>query len=82
MNSLTDGEIDLMQSCFSNVIRKLKITRDRLFTRKLVHLIGELYPKITNENWKEFADLCYLSRPMSGEPKRNIFPGNNNPINN
>jgi hypothetical protein len=82
VNPLSDDEINLMQSSFSNVIRNLKITRDRLFVRKLAHLIGELYPKMTNENWQEYADLCYLSRPMRGEPKRNIFPGNNNPINN
>ena len=82
MNALTDEEINLMQSSFSSVIRKLKITRDRFFARKLVHLIGELYPKMTDENWREYQDLCYLSRPMRGEPIRNIFPGNNRPINN
>ena len=82
MNSLTDDEINLMQSSFSNVIRYLKITRDRLFVRKLAHLIGELYPKMTNENWKEYADLCYLSRPMCGEPQRKMFPGDNEPSNN
>ena len=82
MNPITDQEINLMQSSFSNVIRHLEITRDRQFVRKLVHLIGELYPKITDENWKEYCELCYLSRPMPGEPERETIPGRNGSINN